>query len=260
MNEAEQLDKANQAFYENAERGIRSLFTAAKSKNEIAFLWATIPEMRGMQDAGWSTTAESFRAFDEYMKFLDNYPNSPIKIRIALSFYCNMSEASGYYEIPKNMLRICSGENYSTIPFKDLVMRHKQSGQIIAPNSNKIIADLVGHSSELGFQELAEVFRDAFDPDIRNGYAHADYVIWDKELRLPKRNGGRSRQIPWPVFHRLLFRAINFFNVLRSVQGEFLVEYAQPKKVIGHLNKGEPDTEWTIHADPETGMFSLSTR
>jgi hypothetical protein len=30
--------------------------------------------------------------------------------------------------------------------------------------------------------------------------------------------------------------------------------------VIGHLNKGEPDTEWTIHADAETGMFSLSTR
>lgn len=259
MSAPEELDKVNEAFYEKTEKAFRNLFSVAKQKNEIAFLWATMPEMRGMQDAGWSTAAESFRAFDDYMKFLNDYPNCPIKVRICLSFYCNMSEASGYYEIPKNMLRICEGENYSAWPFQSLVKRHKESGQNIAPNSNKIIADLTGHAVELGFQELAEVFRDVFDPDIRNGYAHADYVIWDKELRLPKRNGGAPRAIPWPLFNTLLFKAINFFNILSYVKNEFLEEYSEPKTIFGHLNKGEPNSKWIIHANRKTGVFSMKS-
>ena len=65
----------------------------------------------------------------------------------------------------------------------------------IAPNANKVLGDLGGHSQELGFVEMAEVFRDVFDGDIRNGYAHADYVIWEDGSRSPKRNGGQPRKV-----------------------------------------------------------------
>ena len=44
--------------------------------------------------------------------------------------------------------------------------------------------DLIGHASDLGLSELAEVLRDAFDPDVRNAVAHADYIIWSDGLRL----------------------------------------------------------------------------
>ena len=57
---------------------------------------------------------------------------------------------------------------------ENLVERHKLTGALIAPNANKVLRDLAGHSQELGFVELADVFRDGFDGDIRNGYAHAD--------------------------------------------------------------------------------------
>ncbi len=108
-----------------------------------------------------------------------------MKCRVALSFYCHLAEASGFYEVPKNMLRIAGGESHVLWPFINLVQSHKQTGDRIAPNANKVLKDLTGHAKELGFDELAEVFRDAFDPDVRNGYAHADYIVWNDGLRLP---------------------------------------------------------------------------
>jgi hypothetical protein len=41
----------------------------------------------------------------------------------------------------------------------------------MAPNANRIMKDLIGHAADLGLAELAEVFRDAFDPDVRNAIA-----------------------------------------------------------------------------------------
>ncbi len=48
--------------------------------------------------------------------------------------------------------------------------------------------------------ELSEVLRDAFDPDIRNGYAHADYIIWGDGLRLRRQAGGFPKIIKWDEF------------------------------------------------------------
>ena len=43
---------------------------------------------------------------------------------------------------------------------------------------------------------IGEAIRDAFDPDVRNAVAHADYIVWVTGLRLRKRNGGMIREIP----------------------------------------------------------------
>jgi len=48
----------NQPFYEKAERGLRQLYENAKAKNELHFVTALMPEMRGMQDAGWNTAED----------------------------------------------------------------------------------------------------------------------------------------------------------------------------------------------------------
>jgi hypothetical protein len=84
-------------------------------------------------------------------------------------------------------------------PFQDLVERHRPRGEIIAPNANRIIKDLIGHASELGLTELAEVFRDAFDPDVRNAVAHADYIIWPMGCGFgvagPERFRGRTSRL-----------------------------------------------------------------
>ena len=252
------MANTNDNFYEKVERAFRDLFEAARAKHELHFAMALMPEMRGMQDAGWNTAEDTHHAFDEYIKFLEIQEDGRMRCRIALSFYCHITEASGFYEVPKNMLRIAGGQSHLLWPFMDLVQAHKQTGDRIAPNANKVLKDLAGHAKELGFEELAEVFRDAFDPDIRNGYAHADYIVWNDGLRLPKRNGGYARTISWVEFNAIFERGINFFNILRQVVGDFVRSYDPPKIIKSRL-QDEPEMDWKIYFDPNSGAFGITS-
>jgi hypothetical protein len=156
------------------------------------------------------------------------------------------------------MLRIAGGESHVLWPFMDLVEAHRQTGEIIAPNANKVLKDLAGHAKALGFDELSEVFRDAFNPDVRNGYAHADYIIWKDGLRLPKRNGGNAKTLSWEDFNAIYERGINFFYILRHVVGEYVQSYNPPKTISARL-QDEPEMEWTIFFNPQTGAFGIKS-
>ena len=244
-------------FFEKTERALRTLFNTAKEKNELQFCLSLAPEFRGCQDAGWCTAIESFHAFDEFMTFINLFGKSRFSVRVALSFYCHIAEASGFYEIPKNLLRVVEGKKYNLWPFQEIVEKHKETGKIIAPNANKVLRNLAGHAKELNFDELAEVFRDAFDPDLRNGYSHADYVIWNDGIRLRKRNGGQPRIVSWEEFECLFSKGVNFFHILKQLAVEYQNEYIKPKTIQGQLDN-EPIGYWTIHCDKEKGSFSIS--
>ncbi|MCE7903187.1 MAG: hypothetical protein DYH20_11225 [Gammaproteobacteria bacterium PRO9] len=246
----------DQLFFDKVERSFRDLFERARARHELHFAMSLMPEMRGMQDAGWNTAEDAHRAFDEYMEFIDSAKGA-IRFRVALAFYCHVAEAAGFYEVPKNMLRVAGGESHVLWPFLHLVEAHRVTGDRIAPNANKVLKDLAGHAATLDLHELAEVFRDAFDADVRNGYAHADYVIWHDGLRLRKRNGGQPRKIPWEDFGRIFDRGINLFHILRQIVQESVQSYAEPRTIKAQLSN-EPKMEWTIYYDPD-GSFGITS-
>ena len=248
----------NEKFLRKSERAFRDLFDRARAKNELHFALSLNPEFRGEQDAGWSTADDAHIVFNEYLAFIRDGEFTSLKARVALAFYCHLAEASGYYEIPKNMLRIVDGRSYNLWPFKDLVEKHRRTGAIIAPNANKVLRDLAGHAASLALSDLAEVFRDAFDPDIRNAYAHADYVIWKDGLRLRKRNGGFPRKVPWPEFQARFDRGINIFFLLLQMVEEYVASYHAPRQFRGRMADNEPELMWTVHFDPEKRTFAIS--
>jgi len=252
------LVAANEAFFAKTERALRDLFDRARARHELHFAFSLNPEFRGEQDAGWSTADDAQIAFDEYLAFLREGAFTSLKARVALAFYCHLAEASGYYEIPKNMLRVAGGQPYNLWPFQGLVETHRKTGAVIAPNANKVLRDLAGHAATLGLSELSEVFRDAFDPDIRNAYAHADYIISRDGLRLRKRNGGFPRQVPWPEFQARFDRGINVFHLLREIVSEYVASYNPAKQFRGRMANNEPELVWTIHFDPEKETFGIS--
>jgi hypothetical protein len=155
------------------------------------------------------------------------------------------------------MLRITQGEPSIICPFRDLVKEHSDTGKKIAPNANKVMKDLVGHASVAGFPDLADVFRDAFDPDVRNGYAHADYVIWRDEIRFPNRNGGHPRALSLKEFERIFNRGVNFFVRLFAVLDESIRSFDPPRVFHAGLND-DPVAKWTIQFDPERGTLRIS--
>lgn len=254
----ERLRAENEAFYIKMERAVRYLFDTAKAKSELHFAFSLNPEFRGTRGPGWSTAEEARVASREYLAFINEPGVTALKARVALAFYSHLSEASGLYEVPKNMLRVAGGERFAAWPFQNLVQTNKISGDKICPNANKILKDLAGHAENLGLHDLAEVFRDAFSSDLRNGYAHADYVIWDDGIRLPKRNGGTPSVISWVEFHYSFERAINFFHFLNDLIAEHISSYNPAKQVRGQSGNA-PECFWTIHADPEKKMFSISS-
>ncbi|HEY1615521.1 MAG TPA: hypothetical protein VGF97_17715 [Rhizomicrobium sp.] len=181
------------------------------------------------------------------------------KTHVLLAFYNQVAERSGFYEIPKKLLLTVGGDGNNIWPFQSLVERHRKTGEAMAPNANEIMKDLIGHASELGLTELAEVFRDAFDPDVRNAVAHADYIIWQDGLRLRRRNGGYPRVIPWDEFDALMCRGLNLFSIIRGVVEEYVESYDPPKTIRSRMNKNEPEDDYTIYLDRENGAFGFTT-
>jgi len=254
-----ELSEETVLYFEKAEKAFRELFEAAKAMNELQFAFCLSPEFRGEQGPGWCTWQETNKAFDEYSEFIDQKPTTSFKVRVALSFYCHLAEASGFYEAPKNLMRVASGEDYNVWPFLKLNRKHSETGKIIAPNANKIFKDLIGHAESLGMHELSEVLRDAFDADIRNGYAHSDYIIWHDGLRLRRQAAGFPKIIKWDEFDQKLLRAMNFYHIIRELIKEYIVSYDIAKEVIASLGRNEPQFRWKIEYNRSTGAFSISS-
>jgi hypothetical protein len=110
----------------------------------------------------------------------------------------------------------------------------------------------------LGFEKLSEVFRDAFDSDIRNAYSHADYIIWTDGLRIRNQGGGFPKIIKWDDFDQKLLRAINFYHVLRELIKESIASFDPPKQVVASVG-GQPHFRWVIKFDSKSGAFLIST-
>jgi hypothetical protein len=250
----------NEQFYAKAINSIRDLCERAKTAHELHFAMALMPEFRGEQDAGWNTAQEAVRAYDEFRALVKSLSrDNPARTRVFLAFYAHVAEGSGFYEIPKKLLLTVEGRGNNIYPFRSLVERHQKTGEVMAPNANRIMKDLIGHASELGLSELAAVFRDAFDPDVRNAIAHADYIVWSDGLRLRRRNGGQPRIIPWDEFDALIGRGLNLFSFIRGIVDEYVRSYDPPKTIRSRMTDGEPETDYTIYFDPKTGAFGFTT-
>jgi hypothetical protein len=254
MGESQPIDEQ---YTQRAEDAFRQLFELAKSKNEVQFALSLAPEFRGEQGPGWSAREETDRAFEEYLRFLEEGETTSFKIRVALSFYCHLSEASGFYEALKNLLRIAGSEDYRMWPFLELNRQHADSGRMIAPNSNKIFKDLIGHANSLGLTSVTEVLRDAFDSKIRNAYAHADYIIWSDGFRIRNQACGRPEVIPWETFNRNIHRGLNFYQVFRALCEEYILSYRTARIVRASMGNGQHEMEWKIELTEEGG-FTIS--
>lgn len=255
----EQYKLETEQFIEKAKVALSKLFAKACLTDELHFVLSLNPELRGAQDPGWCTAQEAYNSFEQYMQFLKQYESSPIKTRIALSFYCHLAEAAGFYEVLKNLLSLIGGYQYSLWPFQDIVKTVKKGGQCksIPPNVSKVFKKLTTCANAFGHEDLGVIFQEAFDGEIRHAYAHADYILWIDGIRLRKRNGGQPRIVSYEEFAAHLNRAINFFCIICNLIEEHKLTYKDGKRIKGKLSENDPQEWWIIHYDKETGAFSI---
>jgi hypothetical protein len=219
-----------------------------------------MPELRGAQDAGWNTAEEAVHAYHQYFELVRSLDKDQIvRARLILAFYLHVAEGAGFYEMPKKMMLTIDGNGNNLYPFQSLVKKHQETGAMIAPNANQIMKNLMGHASELGLNDLSDVFRDAFDADVRNAIAHSDYILAHDGMRLRKRTGGQPYVISWDDFDAIMSRGINLFSLIKQVVDEYVSSYNPPKTIKSRLGANEPIIDYTIYYDQKTKALGLIT-
>ena len=64
--------------------------------------------------------------------------------------------------------------------------------------------------------------------------------------------------VSWGEFNARLERGLNYFLINRDLVVEYIDTYSTPKIIKASMAPGEPTCDWTIHADKEKHMFSIS--
>jgi hypothetical protein len=92
---------------------------------------------------------------------------------------------------------------------------------------------------------LARLLEIAFRDDIRNGMAHADYILGPDGLRLPRRNGGQPVVVSHQQMQDALQIALFFFELLQAFQQATAQTFRPARTVIGRFSENPP-MPWTI--------------
>nr|WP_303684074.1 hypothetical protein [Brevundimonas naejangsanensis] len=234
------------------------LFAFAGRINEIDIAAATSAESRGAQDAGWNTAETAHQVFAE-LKTLGSKgePLSRPELRQVLSLYAQLAEAGGVYEGLLNTMLIAQLKPWNMWPFQDLVRVRQAPRAVIGPNANAMFRRLAEVATAIGMPGLARVLELAFRDDIRNGMAHADYILAPNGLRLRRRNGGQPIVLSLEQVTAALQIALWFFELLQEFQHRVREGYRPAKTVIGRFS-ANPPMPWTIEF-AENGIFSIST-
>ncbi|MGN5261999.1 hypothetical protein ACTG1L_15900 [Aeromonas hydrophila] len=234
------------------------LFTYARTINEIDTAASLSGEFRGMQDAGWSTVQTAYEVFEE-LKSLGNKgaPLTKPELRQMLCLYAQLAEAGGVYEGLLNTMRVAQLKEYNCWPFQNLVRVRQEPRAVIGPNANAMFRCLAKVAKEIGMTGLARLFEIAFRDDIRNGMAHADYILDPEGLRLRRRNGGLPVVVSFQQLEDSLQIAIFFFELLQSFQQATMEMFRSPKTIIGRFSNNPP-MPWTIELT-ENGALRISS-
>ncbi|MCX7124157.1 MAG: hypothetical protein NTU49_00095 [Gammaproteobacteria bacterium] len=115
---------------------------------------------------------------------------------------------------------------------------------------------IVGCAQNFEFRSLSSIFQEAFDPDIRNAFAHADYVLLEKKMVIHNKCG-KEKVIPLSELNILLNKGILFYKCLLDTVDEYVLSYSKMTVVEGKL-KDEPTAKWQIHYDENNQSLSVS--
>lgn len=238
-------------------RQLNYLISFARSVNELDLAAALFGEFRGMQDAGWSTVQTAHEAFTE-MQVLGSQkaPLTTAQYRQMLCLYTHLSEAGGVYESLNNLMGVIQLKPYNLWPFQDLVRVKKSPSRVIGPNANAMFRRLAELAAGIGMCRLSEILEVTFRDDIRNGIAHADYIIGRDGLRLRRRNGGNPFELSHSEVNEALTIGMMFFDLLKQLLWQAKQFFHPARTIIGRFSSNPP-MPWRVELK-EDGSFSIS--
>ena len=243
-------------FLGKARAALDNLFERTRAKDELNFALSLPGEFKAYTNTSAMESEHAFRDFDEFMA-LNQFRGRPIRLRVAFSYYLYTAESAGLWCIPMAVMGVLAGGYYNIEPFNRWVRKDKITGQSVGPNANKVMSALEGAATDLGLTELAEVFHDAFDNDLRNGIAHSDYVVSPSEGVYVRGRHDRSRLIRFSELESIVQRGIGFLYELRNAVKDTQRTYQTPKAVFGTMNDSDPPCWHALYSNPVEHTFCV---
>lgn len=252
----ESVSTSEAVFLDKARVALDNLFEFARAKDELNFALSLSGEFKAYTYTSAMESQRAFRDFDEFMA-LDQFRGRPIRLRVAFSYYLYIAESAGLWCIPMAVMGVLAGGYYNIEPFNRWVRKDKATGQNVGPNANKVMSALERAATDLGLTNLAEVFHDAFDNDLRNSIAHSDYAVSPSEGVYVRGRHDHSRLIRFPELESIVQRGIGFLYELRNAVKDTQRIYETPKAVFGAMNDRDPPCWHALYSDPVEHTFSV---
>jgi hypothetical protein len=253
---SEETSTLEAVFLGKARMALDDLFERTRAEDELNFALSLSQEFKAYTYTSAMESQYAFRDFEEFMA-LDQFRGRPIRLRVAFSYYLYTAESAGLWCIPMAVMGVLAGGHYNIEPFNHWVRKDKATGQNVGPNANKVMSALEGAATELGLTDLAEIFRDAFDNDLRNGIAHSDYVVSPSEGVYVRGRHDCSRLIRFPELESIVRRGIGLLYELRNAVMDAQRLYETPKAVFGTMNDRDPPCWHALYSDPIEHTFSV---
>lgn len=240
-------------FFDYCKNAFEALFSDAKNTNEIEYAHSLISEFRPYDIKTFDANVFAISQYKQYFEI--HGIRSQFNAGIALACYSHISESSGLWEIVSNMLSVKNGFSYNIYPFAELVKKFGDKTNAVTPNANKVLRSIITYSRENNAIDLVNIFQQGFDADVRNGFAHADYVIQPEGIYLGLRYKN-ERFVTWEEFGVIFNRGMTVYDALTETHFESLQSYKTPRIII----KPEPDKNGADHIRIELidGNFSIS--
>lgn len=201
------------------------LFERAKQTSEFEFI-LTLLRIRGLQAAGWDpfeTTQEALSCISRLQGKIRDFKTSR---HLFLWLYGHIIEASEPYEILVNLINICSGNRFRIDNFPD-----KPKGKYLIPQSpSEKIQELEEMASTIGMGSAVVPLKNAFDRDLRNAVFHADYALYDGEVRIKKPLKSYTNE----EITTILSKGLAYYQAFVSMFNSYIRSYDKPKILPVH--------------------------
>lgn len=199
---------------------IQPLFDKAKLVSEFEYA-CTLTGFKALQDPGWEPFDNTFEIFDSINILKGKIKDSFTKLNLFLWVYGHIIEASQTYELYANFLRIADNEAYTIDNFPD-----KPRGNHTVPQFPwEKIEKLKVLASKVNMDTVLEPLLDIFDRQLRNAIFHADYSIYNGEIRTYK-------IFSKPETYQILNKALAYFECWKILFNNAISEYSE-SKVVG---------------------------
>jgi len=218
-----EAEKLHPAYVEAVPRYLNCfdpVFTRARERDELQFLFS-IFRVRGVQDAGWDPYETTLRAIPAIVSLYQGTNDSEAARHLPLWVYGHIVEASEPYELLANLLDVTQG-GYFTVGRN---FPAKKSGAPMSPGEK--IRKLQEMATRAGIPEAVVPLTEVWDRDLRNAVFHADYAVYDGEVRTlnpAKLYSSEDTAL-------LVNRALAYHSALSTLFSVSVEEYEEPKVI-----------------------------